>query len=597
MDKKLYLLATAMLTLSGSAIAQDTGESVNLLPDNVITNISSKRVMAKDKNLVVAGSPEKGYKAFFAATEKKGSEQYGEELWVTDGTPEGTHIVKDINPGTASSNPVWISRLNDKVLFGATDENGDQGIWVSDGTEEGTKMIYKTNDMGEDDPMFFCQVNETQAVFAAVNVDGMQMSDDEKPHFVYVTDGTEEGTKLISDKVNWIASADDNNQHAPFVRVGRKVFFQGKDIDNLYGEEPWVTDGTEEGTHMVKDCRTDPDKKNPGHTLGAHLNNFENYKNKLLFFTCYTNATGHEVWRSDGTEEGTYLVKDFNPKKNPTNGEGAGNGAFAPSLEVYKDCILFRGTDGSNAGMELASANLETNEMKLYDVWPGTSTNDKGQQVANESFPDPGAVFDGVYIFCAADGFDANGDKNYNHGGEQRIFDGEKVTLQKDFCPGTLCDWVKEPIVANGSLYWYNEGNDVAQGFGSGLYRLDSKDATPVVCTRVTADGDFANTLRNLDGNILWVSNSKDAKYQQKLFCYKYQKSGWDGKTDKGILEPVFDTTSNGITDIAAKNNTGKANVYTIDGVLVRSNVPAISATDGLAKGLYIVGNKKVAVK
>ena len=29
----------------------------------------------------------------------------GTELWVTDGTTAGTHLVKDINPGAASSSP------------------------------------------------------------------------------------------------------------------------------------------------------------------------------------------------------------------------------------------------------------------------------------------------------------------------------------------------------------------------------------------------------------------------------------------------------------------------------------------------------------
>lgn len=40
-----------------------------------------------------------------------------------------------------------------------------------------------------------------------------------------------------------------------------------------------------------------------------------------------------------------------------------------------------------------------------------------------------------------------------------------------------------------------------------------------------------------------------------------------------------------------------KVNVYTIDGVLVKKNVKAATATQGLAKGLYIVGTKKLIVK
>ena len=109
-----FLLMTAMLTLAGEAMAQ-TDNVVALLPDGVQANVNPERKQDKAKNLVVAGSPEKGYKAFFAATDNAN----GEELWVTDGTKEGTHLVKDIVPGVGSSNPSNLGRLNDKVLFAA----------------------------------------------------------------------------------------------------------------------------------------------------------------------------------------------------------------------------------------------------------------------------------------------------------------------------------------------------------------------------------------------------------------------------------------------------------------------------------------------
>ena len=38
-------------------------------------------------------------------------------------------------------------------------------------------------------------------------------------------------------------------------------------------------------------------------------------------------------------------------------------------------------------------------------------------------------------------------------------------------------------------------------------------------------------------------------------------------------------------------------NVYTIDGALLRSNVPSDEATDQLGRGIYIVGEEKVLVE
>lgn len=47
----------------------------------------------------------------------------------------------------------------------------------------------------------------------------------------------------------------------------------------------------------------------------------------------------------------------------------------------------------------------------------------------------------------------------------------------------------------------------------------------------------------------------------------------------------------------AAVSGSEIVNVYTVDGVLVKKNVKAATATQGLSKGLYIVGTKKLIVK
>jgi hypothetical protein len=69
--------------------------------------------------------------------------------------------------------------------------------------------------------------------------------------------------------------------------------------------------------------------------------------------------------------------------------------------------------------------------------------------------------------------------------------------------------------------------------------------------------------------------------------------------TDK---ETALTLTVNGkLTGVNAiqisKPGTGKVNVYTIDGKLLKRNINATDAQKGLSKGLYIVGKKKVAVK
>ena len=71
----------------------------------------------------------------------------GNELWVSDGTAEGTQLLIDLNPGTSysnyykSSNASNFTEFNDKLYFTANDgENGNE-LWVSDGTAEGTQLL------------------------------------------------------------------------------------------------------------------------------------------------------------------------------------------------------------------------------------------------------------------------------------------------------------------------------------------------------------------------------------------------------------------------------------------------------------------------
>src|SRR5207247_1215185 len=78
-----------------------------------------------------------GNVAYFAANDGTN----GVELWKTDGTPEGTELVKDIQPGPGSSNPRSLTSFNGKLYFRASDgENGEE-LWHSDGTVNGTQPL------------------------------------------------------------------------------------------------------------------------------------------------------------------------------------------------------------------------------------------------------------------------------------------------------------------------------------------------------------------------------------------------------------------------------------------------------------------------
>src|SRR5262245_21897045 len=77
-----------------------------------------------------------GNHAFFRA-----DNGHGNELYITDGTADGTKLVKDVKPGLGGSSPhAFLNAGNGVVFFLANDGSGD-AVWRSDGTAAGTVKV------------------------------------------------------------------------------------------------------------------------------------------------------------------------------------------------------------------------------------------------------------------------------------------------------------------------------------------------------------------------------------------------------------------------------------------------------------------------
>ena len=75
-------------------------------------------------------------------TASSGATGTGRELWVTDGTPAGTRLLRDIEPGPASSAPSWVTPIgNGRVLFTAGLATIGRELWESNGTPTGTRLL------------------------------------------------------------------------------------------------------------------------------------------------------------------------------------------------------------------------------------------------------------------------------------------------------------------------------------------------------------------------------------------------------------------------------------------------------------------------
>jgi len=230
----------------------------------------------------------------------------GYELWRTEGDEQSTTPIKDIAPGRARSNPKDMLSIGG-VAFFTVDTNGfGRALWKSDGTEAGTMVVKEstTRTPVPANPANLSEMNGVLYFIAEGNRSGREL---------WRSDGTAAGTYLVKDIYPGIGNSAFSEDTIPlekyndFARIGDEIYFAA--TDGIHGEELWKSDGTESGTVQVKDINSRiVDGENLGSfPLGIILSN------NILYFTAFTFSRGFELWRSDGTSAGTYMIKDIRP--------------------------------------------------------------------------------------------------------------------------------------------------------------------------------------------------------------------------------------------------------------------------------------------
>ena len=220
---------------------------------------------------------------FFSANHR----DYGRELWRTDGTAAGTVLVKNISPGNSSSNPRYAKQMGNRLFFSAsTPETGDE-LWSTDGTATGTSLVKDIRPgSGSSGPAEFGAIDGW--IFFAANASSSNRQ-------LWKSNGTSEGTTLVKSISTYDAEI------GRMTPVNDLVFFEASEAE--HGLELWRSDGTAEGTFLVKDITPGPESHK--HWFQTHFDKFTSFNGKLLFLA---NEYYMEPWISDGTPEGTMKV-------------------------------------------------------------------------------------------------------------------------------------------------------------------------------------------------------------------------------------------------------------------------------------------------
>jgi trimeric autotransporter adhesin len=253
--------------------------------------------------------------------------------------------------------------------------------------------------------------------------------------------------------------------------------------DGAHGRELWKSDGSETGTVLLRDI-------NPGSDSSLSSTNGRKRLtvtdvDGTLFLGASDGVHGYELWRSDGSKRGTVLVKDIAP----------GSDDSFPGFLTDVAGTLFFGADDGAHGYELwKSDGTKAGTSLVKDIKPGRGS----------SFVpfDPLTDVGGTLYFGADDG---------KHGVELWKSDGTKAgtAMVKDIVPGASSSFAADRLNhiagAVGAVYFTAADPD----HGVELWKSDGTTAGTILVKDIAPGplGSGTSSLTDVGGTLFFAAS------------------------------------------------------------------------------------------
>jgi large repetitive protein len=456
----------------------------------------------------------RGGKVFFTASEASS----GAELWSSDGTDLGTTLVRDLCPGDCSPDLTLLGKAGDTVVFFANPDPdaGPASLWRSDGTREGTFPI--APGLGACPQRSQAGQAGSTLVFTAFTAEGCGLwrtdgTADGTQHLLgiegnfgnlfenlvaaggklffllpgnreaslWATDGTVSGTRRMR-SVSWDIDVL-NDQPRLLTALGSRVFFLAR-ADDASGDELWTSDGTPGGTRPLTQFAA----RRP--FVPTH---FLKGLDGVLYFVADDVTAGADLWRSDGTVAGTRRVTDFGFAA-PFGEQGFG--IRAEQIAKVGDRLAFLADDGLSGRRIWTSGGTPASTEPFVCAGGCPAIDPRG----------PLAAVGGRLVFLASDA---------RHGSELWVTEGASgAHLVRDLCPGACSSAPNNFFVALGRLFFLTNRLWTTDGTRQGTIQLTAIGFPPLdpfvdppLSPLVAGGRIFFATQKLGRETLLWVSD------------------------------------------------------------------------------------------